>query len=195
MKTRQDSDLRLTLAALFFKFRILNLCGDREMKVDIRTLENGVYSFDFEANLEALELAGHDSFMRPVGVKSTVEKSEGSILVTSRVVARLSLECDNCLKDFESELKDDFQLLYTTDKLLASSDDEMVRLISDSTHEIDLTEGVRDSLLLAMPMKITCSQDCKGLCPQCGQDLNIADCSCQPDRIDPRWDALKKLVE
>jgi uncharacterized protein len=69
-----------------------------------------------------------------------------------------------------------------------------VQFISPNTHEIDLSFGVRESLLLALPMKVLCSEDCKGLCPHCGANLNEESCDCVAETIDPRWAELRKLL-
>jgi uncharacterized protein len=58
---------------------------------------------------------------------------------------------------------------------------------------IDMAEVVREQLLLAMPEQIFCREDCLGLCPKCGSNLNLIDCKCADDEIDPRWAALKNL--
>lgn len=58
---------------------------------------------------------------------------------------------------------------------------------------IDLEPAVRDNLLVELPAAPHCRDDCRGLCPRCGADLNVASCSCDPDEPDPRWDALREL--
>jgi uncharacterized protein len=58
---------------------------------------------------------------------------------------------------------------------------------------VELNEILREQILLAMPIKTVCRDACKGLCPQCGKNLNIAECQCVPIAGDPRWDALKDL--
>ena len=60
---------------------------------------------------------------------------------------------------------------------------------------IDLGEDVRQTLILAVPLKLLCRPECKGLCPQCGTNLNNETCSCTTVEADPRWDALRALKE
>jgi uncharacterized protein len=64
----------------------------------------------------------------------------------------------------------------------------------DEHHHVDLTEAVRQALVLAQPMQMLCRPDCAGLCPQCGADLNEGRCVCPPAVIDPRWSALGRLA-
>ena len=59
---------------------------------------------------------------------------------------------------------------------------------------LDLTEAVRQYALLALPMKPLCRQDCAGLCPTCGRNLNQGGCDCPPQGLDPRWSGLSKLL-
>jgi len=58
---------------------------------------------------------------------------------------------------------------------------------------IDIADDVRQTLLLAVPLKLLCSENCRGLCPTCGKNLNEGECSCRNDVGDPRWDVLRNL--
>ena len=64
----------------------------------------------------------------------------------------------------------------------------------DDHHQVDLTEAVRQTVLIALPMVTICQEDCKGLCSQCGKDLNQGPCDCQPE-TDVRWIALEQLLQ
>ena len=59
---------------------------------------------------------------------------------------------------------------------------------------IDLDDLVREQILLTLPSRVLCEDDCKGLCPVCGSDRNIVSCQCETNEIDPRWKALRELV-
>ena len=73
--------------------------------------------------------------------------------------------------------------------------DENLILLSPTANEIDLTEFVHDTLLLAVPMKILCREDCRGLCPVCGVNRNQTDCQCSIAEPDTHWESLKKLIQ
>ena len=60
-------------------------------------------------------------------------------------------------------------------------------------NELDLAEVAREQIVLNLPEQVLCSEDCKGICPTCGTDLNEGECRCREDDIDPRWQALKEL--
>ena len=61
--------------------------------------------------------------------------------------------------------------------------------------ELDLTEIVVSNILLNLSYKYLCSEDCKGLCPHCGTDLNLQDCDCDKEYIDPRWEKLAEIMK
>jgi uncharacterized protein len=73
------------------------------------------------------------------------------------------------------------------------SDDPDYRIVSPSDVEIDFTADIRDAIILAIPIKILCREDCKGLCPQCGQNLNSETCNCVVKKVNPQWAALSTL--
>ena len=74
----------------------------------------------------------------------------------------------------------------------ASYDEEIETFSGDS---IDLTSSVIRNILAVLPMKVVCRDDCKGLCPVCGQNLNIKDCGCDTTYIDPRFESLRSLLK
>lgn len=165
------------------------------MKLDIQKLSNGSHHFEYSTTQEELNLT--DSVVRfgNVQVDCEVDKSEQNILVKNHTVAAFKGQCDNCLAEFERNLEDSFTLFYTTDKEVSTDDENIVHVLGSSVHEIDLNEGIRESLLLALPMRLLCRDDCKGICPGCGANLNEETCSCKREYHDPRWDALKDVFK
>ena len=96
------------------------------------------------------------------------------------------------------DVKRDFDLLYRPQGADAGRDEMSV---TDAEAEISYYEGeglpldevVREQVLLAVPLKVTCREDCKGLCPHCGTNLNEGQCSCTIAMEDPRWTALREI--
>ncbi|MEN6413476.1 MAG: DUF177 domain-containing protein [Veillonellales bacterium] len=127
----------------------------------------------------------------PVSVSGTV-MANGSGLEISGVIETIgAYQCDRCLENYTVPLKIPFAETYREgDKAEADT--------SDSSYfqgdEIDISELVRESILLAQPLKKLCSENCKGLCPQCGTNLNLAKCTCERSVIDPRLAALQQLL-
>ena len=73
------------------------------------------------------------------------------------------------------------------------TEDEMSVSVFDG-EAIDVDEIVKEQIVLAVPTRMLCREDCKGICPECGTDRNTGDCSCATNDIDPRWAALKNLI-
>lgn len=166
------------------------------MKINIHSLRDGISVYDFETNKIDLDLV-HDNY--PVGliaVEGKVNKVDHqNIFVSIKFRAPVSFICDNCLEAFERNIDEEFTLLYTRDSETPIMDDEeVVHFLSANTQEIDLTTGIREGLTLAIPMRVLCSDGCKGICPGCGVNLNEERCTCKHESMDPRWEGLKKLL-
>jgi len=126
-------------------------------------LSEGVHEFEFncmaaEFGDPALSEAG---FSEEVSVKVTVEKMEGEMIVTLKTVAVADLTCDLCLAPITAELNGSYRIFYSYEQ--ANERDEEYRLIDRNTVSLDLTEDVRETLLLSVPMKVTCTDnpDCR----------------------------------
>ncbi len=135
-------------------------------------------------------LSGHVQLMR----------TQNGILVTGTLRTRVALTCSRCLEpayyDLAIEVEEEFfptVEVYTgaTVDWQRYTDDEA--LLIDAQHILDMSEVVRQDLIVALPMQPLCDETCKGLCPICGQNLNEGVCSCEREAIDPRWAALANL--
>jgi uncharacterized protein len=94
----------------------------------------------------------------------------------------------------------DFDVDYLTEGELGSEENVELQpgdLDTDELegYQLDLTQLVREQILLNVPEQIYCTEDCKGLCEKCGGNLNLVDCNCKDEEIDPRWEALKNLKD
>jgi uncharacterized protein len=134
----------------------------------------------------------------PAAVNGKVRFSGNQVFVNGHVEARAQVECDRCLKPVELPVNADFTLEYISD-----SDYETARAVELTEAEmsvsvfdgeaIDVDEIVKEQILLAVPTRMLCREDCKGICPECGTDRNTGECNCVTKEIDPRWAALKNL--
>ena len=128
-----------------------------------------------------------------------MRRTNQGLLVDGWVELTLELSCNRCLKDFEQPMHVDFEEQYypTVDVVsglpLAPFDEDEVFPI-DAHHQVDLTEAIRQHILLELPMVALCREDCKGLCSQCGHDLNLGPCECKPE-VDARLSVLKTLLQ
>lgn len=123
------------------------------------------------------------------------------ILALGHLHTSLELLCVRCLTPFalplQFELEEEFRPtidIYTGAMLPLSADDELATRI-DTHHEIDLTEVIRQNILLAIPPRPLCRSKCAGLCPLCGKNLNEGLCNCTREEIDPRLEKLKELLD
>jgi uncharacterized protein len=128
-----------------------------------------------------------------------MRRTNQGLLVDGWVELTLELSCNRCLKVYEQPMHVNFeeQFYPTVDVVsglpLAPFDEEEVFPIDDH-HLVDLTEAIRQNVLTALPMVTICQEDCKGLCSQCGKDLNLGPCECEPE-VDTRLSVLQKLLE
>jgi uncharacterized protein len=122
-----------------------------------------------------------------------------NVLVTGQLQTTLQKICGRCLTDFtipaSIELEEEFYPvvdIVTGIPLPKSLQIDSANLI-DEQNILDLTEVVRQELVVVSDAILYCRPDCQGLCPQCGQDRNVSLCNCQEEQIDPRWAGLQAL--
>lgn len=169
------------------------------MKIAIAKLKEGEhrYEFDFQRSDVGLE----DGYGYDFGIHLEVRltKMGDEYLVQGRVKTRANFVCDRCAEPYVAAIEDGMMVLYTLSNKFIPPDEEKkydeVRRIDPGTLEIDISDDVRQTLILAVPIKKLCKEDCRGLCPGCGANLNVEECRCGHEIIDPRWEKLKKLLE
>jgi len=148
---------------------------------------------------EDIQLDDDIEVIGPIDGHVRMRRTNQGLLVDGWVELTLELSCNRCLKTFEQPMHVDFEeQFYPTVDVISGmpldpfDEDEIFPI--DAHHEVDLTEAVRQNVLLALPMVTICREDCKGLCPQCGQDLNLGSCECKPE-VDARLSVLKQLLQ
>jgi len=118
--------------------------------------------------------------------------------VRGDISADVEVICTRCVEPVELHLEIPFDDVFV-DESEEPRDDELE--IADAALDeslvaggsVDLGEVVHEQIILALPETVFCTEDCKGLCDKCGTNLNLLDCNCKDDEIDPRWAALKNL--
>lgn len=125
-------------------------------------------------------------------------RSERGAQLDGHLRADVSLDCTRCLDPIAKTIDLKFRAVFVDASAENKADEHEVKeeALDESFVEdgqIDLAEVVREQILLAMPEQVFCWEDCKGLCPKCGTNLNLIDCKCADDEVDPRWAALKSL--
>ena len=115
---------------------------------------------------------------------------EDKFYFSGQMSGEVDEECRRCLGPARVTVDEELHLLFA-DATDEESDDSDVYMLEPRATTVDLRPAVREQWLLAVPGFALCREDCKGLCPRCGADLNLGPCSCEPD-VDPRWAALRK---
>ena len=137
----------------------------------------------------------------PVELSMDVERSgKDAFRVTGRAITRLELDCGRCLEPFEVPVDANFELRYIP---AAENTGEEEREIEEDDlttafyreGALDVIDMLREQFTLAIPMKPLCAEACRGLCPECGANLNRTECGCTPKWEDPRLAALKGLLQ
>lgn len=137
----------------------------------------------------------------PVHLSMDVEHAGGDAFrLTGRVTSRLELECGRCLEPFETAVDAPFELRYIPQAENAGEaereiDEDDLTTAFYQEGAVDVIELMREQFQLALPMKPLCSVACRGLCSQCGTNLNRASCACTPAWEDPRLAPLKGLLD
>ncbi|MCM1524914.1 MAG: DUF177 domain-containing protein [Ruminococcus sp.] len=136
-----------------------------------------IADFTAEITSERLnEIHGY-SFIGPVVLKGSVKNRAGIVTLNMTAYLTISAECDRCLGSFERDFVFDFEHVLVR-SISGYDNDEYVVTEND---ELDPEELALSGVLLQMPTKLLCREDCKGLCPLCGADLNVSDCGCKPN--------------
>ena len=146
--------------------------------------------FQFELDLSDMEFSGRYPISRPVAVSGEVRNTAGILELTLNARSTLDAVCDRCGKAFVQE-KDVLFACMLAEELQNEENDEIV-LLEDGM--VDVGDLARTAFILDMDTKPLCSEDCKGLCPRCGADLNLGPCACKKE-TDPRLAVLAKLLE
>jgi uncharacterized protein len=156
---------------------------------------------EFEAGAAADEAY---KVVAPVHLVMDVHKDGDAYRASGHVTTRLGLDCGRCLEAFEIPIDSPFELRYVPAPVAAGDEVEAEREVNEDdlttafyqNEAIDLGELMHEQFVLSLPMKPLCTDACKGLCLQCGTNLNKSTCECKPARTtDPRLEALKGLVK
>jgi uncharacterized protein len=140
------------------------------------------------------------TFSAPVKARLRIEKVDAEIVVKGDMTAEITLQCSRCLNEFSRTTSVPVDVVYHPVEELKGKDYREItseELDSDfySGEELDLLELLKEQVVLNIPMKPLCTDACKGICPECGADLNIETCSCSIRNIDPRFEGLRKLFK
>lgn len=154
------------------------------MQLDLKKLfdaEEQILPFEQQLDLSDVEQWGERPFKTPVALKGEVQNRAGIVTVRYHADYVLSANCARCLESVEQKKHQEF--FHTVVRKLNQEQDDDYIVCEDGILDVDTL--AQDDILLELPIRMLCSEDCKGLCPMCGCNLNKKECGCQP----PVWDA------
>ena len=152
----------------------------------------GSKTFAYELMPDELDITDTDlKVTAPIQLEGVVENAGDVILLKADVKTEIERTCGRCLKVFTEPLA-----AQVVEKFYPAGAENIENdaFIYESDL-LDITEPVRESLLLAVPLQSLCREDCRGLCPVCGADRNEGDCGCDATTVDPRLAALKQFIK
>ncbi|MDY6399623.1 MAG: DUF177 domain-containing protein [Synergistales bacterium] len=169
--------------------KLLNLPPRNDTETEI------LGQYDFSEGM--IKFAGQE-FIFPSGLhaEAIAKWLESDLLsVEIKISAEVNAPCARCLKIVSLEISDKLMYLYYLQgaEALDDFDDYMPVEVDYFGHVLDIMPQINESVYTLLPTKILCKEDCKGLCPNCGKDLNEGPCSCKIESIDPRLEALRNF--
>jgi uncharacterized protein len=173
------------------------------VKLDLRPLLAGdrLLTFDYELPLDTASedttsyLYGVD-FPSPMKVKGEITNTAGYMRMTLTTSVEYCAQCARCLAPVPGEFTLDLEKTVAPRNLLGDLDeDKLDEFAIIEGGFLDMDEQLLEQLEMEFPMRFLCHEDCKGLCPKCGKNLNEGECSCDHTEIDPRMEPLRKLLE
>ena len=163
------------------------------MLLDVRKIVNAPgerMEFQFELDLSDVDFGGLYPAQEPVVVTGEVRNIAGMLLLDFTAASSLHSICDRCLKPFNDSRS--VTCSYALAEEVEDEDNDGIILLEEGC--VDVGDLARTAFILEMDTKTLCSEDCKGICPGCGVDLNQGSCTCQK-QVDPRLAVLAQLLE
>jgi uncharacterized protein len=161
------------------------------MKIKISNLADGSYDYSFNGETDEIKII--EPYFGRFKTEVVLAKYSSQIILDAKTSIKSKLICDRCASEFEREIISSYRMVYLFEQEIMSPGKSEVCFIHPETEKIDISEDVKDYAMLAIPMKSLCNEDCRGLCPRCGKNLNDVDCNCANEETDPRWEPLLEL--
>lgn len=129
-----------------------------------------------------------------------LHRTNQGIFASGTATVPVRLECSRCLREFTADIifplrEEYYPTIDVNTGLPVPPPESELAFPINRHHELDMREAIRQNLLLALPTRALCREECAGLCPQCGKDLNEGPCDCQPQIEDERFSALRSLLD
>jgi uncharacterized protein len=180
----------------------------KNLILHVEQLKEKEFIHEFEENPQAFPIIAQMvknrecEFLKPLKIRLKAFSVRELFEVQGTFRTKVRLPCSRCLKNFESLLTSDFELTYTkeipgvTDVFDVEEIElraEEIGMIYFEGEEINLEQGIQEQIVMAFPLQPLCDNNCKGLCPVCGSDLNRGDCGCKRESAPNKFAVLKNL--
>lgn len=145
-----------------------------------------------------LDMPGY-SFIEPLAFVGRATRSAEDIIVEGSLTGTMKSQCGRCLNGFKMPLDMTMQVVFAPQEEPEADGGGKIDIGENFSYydgnDIDLSQEVKDLILVNLPISPVCREDCKGLCPQCGVDLNASPCKCGDDKGPSPFDKLKQLKQ
>lgn len=146
---------------------------------------------DYSLSMSDFELNGDYPFKSPVKISASAVNRASLVELKVKAVFEYTTRCDRCFDDIVKQMEFTFVHGLATELI----DDENDDYIETPDYTLELDEVVISDIILNLPSKMLCKEDCKGICPKCGKNLNLGDCTCDKKQVDSRLEILKQLID
>ncbi len=167
-----------------------------KMELDLAHVEERE-SFLFDERFELLSVEG-STMQCQASVTVDVTRAGSRYLLRAAIDCSIRAECGKCLEPFDLRIETGFDLVFQGGENVeipeGLEEDDFIVLGQENAYCYDIFPRSREAVVLDLPIGYLCSEDCSGICPGCGENLNKADCTCNKTKSDPRWSPLKKLL-
>lgn len=145
-----------------------------------------------EVRISEVEFKGERYILEePLKVNGTISNNGKALVLTADVEAQMRTQCARCLDDIVVDAGFSVEESFVQSESKVPEDDDII--VFDG-YTIELDDVIEDNLIMNIEGRYLCDEDCKGLCPQCGANLNNGECGCDKEFIDPRWAGLADLM-
>jgi len=165
------------------------------MKIDLAAAQTAPKELRVDLPSESIDIAPDADIIESIKFLGSVWRDSRGRHISGKFSTKVRLECARCLGPADTTIEAEFDDTFVEEQSTEPGEFEILGDFLDESlagDSVDLAEVLREQILLELPEQVFCREDCRGLCPKCGQNRNLVDCN-DPEDIDPRWAALKDL--
>ncbi len=163
------------------------------MIISIKDLSEGINEFEEIVPSEDYKLQESNFYPNQLHLRVFVDRIDSLFRFKISVDTEAVFSCDRCLENYKHNFNETIEQLYQLGHSELDSDE--IEILPENSKEIDISKTIHDVFILNRPIQLLCSETCKGLCVNCGINLNQKTCDCQKENIDPRLEKLKSLLK